>query len=64
MAINQALDRTAMTAAQAQLARVEAEGWPTIPTAWRCSRRRSHCRQRDLADCVHLFCSLYGRYPA
>ena len=26
MAINQAVDRTAMTAAQAQLARVEAEG--------------------------------------
>src|ERR1044072_8086417 len=38
MAINQAVDRTAMTAAQAQLA-------------------------RDLADAVHLFCSLYGRHP-
>ena len=26
-------------------------------------RRRARGQARDLADAVHLFCSLYGRYP-
>ena len=64
MAINQALDRTAMTAAQAQLARVEAEGSrrPSLSPA-RCSTASGPNSARDLADAVHLFCSLYGRHP-
>ena len=36
MAINQAVDRSALSAAQAQLARVDAEGWSSIPTASAC----------------------------
>ena len=63
MAIKQALDRTAMTAAQAQLARVEAEGCTDHPHRIALLSAGGPAANRDLADCVHLFCSLYGRYP-
>jgi len=63
MAINQALDRTAMTAAAAQLARVDAQG--SADHSYRLAligANGPNCA-RDLADAVHLFCSLYGRHP-
>lgn len=63
MAINRALDRTAMTAAQVQLARVEAEGCGDHPHRLALLGASGPSANRDLADCVHLFCSLYGRYP-
>ncbi|HTG80239.1 MAG TPA: hypothetical protein VL553_11650 [Sphingomicrobium sp.] len=63
MAINQAVDRTAMTAAQLQLARVEAEGSAEHPYRLRLMTASGPNHARDLADCVHLFCSLYGRHP-
>lgn len=63
MAINRALDRTAMTAAQAQLARVEAEGCADHPHRQALLVAGGPAANRDLADCIHLFCSLYGRYP-
>ena len=63
MAINQAVDRTALTAAQAQLARVEAEGSADHPYRLRLMAATGPNTARDLADCVHLFCSLYGRHP-
>jgi hypothetical protein len=63
MAINRALDRTAMTAGQAQLARVEAEGCADHPHRQALLSAGGPAANRDLADCVHLFCSLYGRYP-
>ena len=63
MAINQALDRTAMTAAQAQLARVEAQGCDDHPHRLALLSAGGPTANRDLADCIHLFCSLYGRYP-
>jgi len=63
MAINRALDRTAMTAAQAQLARVEAQGCVDHPHRLALMSAAGPAANRDLADCVHLFCSLYGRYP-
>ncbi len=63
MAINRALDRTAMTAAQAQLARVEAEGCADHPHRPALLAAAGPAANRDLSDCVHLFCSLYGRYP-
>ena len=63
MAINRSLDQTPVSVAEAQLARVAAEG----------SARHSHLLAlldgasvhsgRDLADAVHLLCSLHGRYP-
>jgi len=63
MAINQAVDRTAMSAAQLQLARVEAEGSAEHPYRLRLMTASGPNHARDLADCVHLFCSLYGRHP-
>ena len=63
MAIKRALDRTALTAAQAQLARVEAEGCANHPHRLALLNAGGPAANRDLADCVHLFCSLYGRYP-
>jgi hypothetical protein len=63
MAINRALDRTAMTVAQAQLARVEADGCADHPHRLALLAASGPAANRDLADCVHLFCSLYGRYP-
>jgi len=63
MAINQAVDRTAMSAAQLQLARVEAEGSAEHTYRLRLMAASGPNHARDLADCVHLFCSLYGRHP-
>jgi hypothetical protein len=63
MAINRALDRTAMSAAQAQLARVEAQGCADHPHRLALMSAGGPTANRDLADCIHLFCSLYGRYP-
>ncbi len=63
MAINHALDRTAMSAAQAQLARVGAQGCVDHPYRLTLMNVGGPHANRDLADCVHLFCSLYGRYP-
>jgi hypothetical protein len=63
MAINQAVDRTAMSAAQAQLARVEAEGSADHGYRVHLMSVSGPNTARDLADCVHLFCSLYGRHP-
>jgi hypothetical protein len=63
MAINQAVDRTATSAAEAQLARVGSQG--SVDHAYRLSlmTANGHNAARDLADAVHLFCSLYGRHP-
>lgn len=63
MAINQAVDRTAMTAAQAQLVRVEAQGSVGHGYRTRLMTATGPNHARDLADAVHLFCSLYGRHP-
>jgi len=63
MAINQALDRTAMTAAEAQLARVDAQGSSDHPYCRVLVSANGPNSARDLADAVHLFCSLYGRHP-
>lgn len=63
MAINQAVDRSAITAADAQLARVATQG--SRGHAYRLSLLSANGPNsaRDLADAVHLFCSLYGRHP-
>jgi hypothetical protein len=63
MAINRSVQSKPVSVAQAQLARVAGEG---------CARH-SHLNTlleavgphsgRDLADAVHLLCSLHGRYP-
>jgi hypothetical protein len=63
MAINQAFDRTALTAAEAQLARVDAQGSSDHPYRHALMNANGPNSARDLADAVHLFCSLYGRHP-
>ena len=63
MAINQALDRQALSAADAQLARVEALGSVDHPYRRALMAASGPNAARDLADAVHLFCSLYGRHP-
>jgi hypothetical protein len=63
MAINQAFDRAVMTAAEAQLARVDAQGSADHPYRLALVSATGHNSARDLADAVHLFCSLYGRHP-
>ena len=64
MAINRSVGRTTVSVAEAHLARVGAEG----------SARHRHLNAlleasgahstRDLADAVHLLCSLHGRHPS
>ena len=63
MAINQAVDRVAASVADAQLARVAAQG--SADHAYRLSLLSANGPNaaRDLGDAVHLFCSLYGRHP-
>ena len=63
MAINQAVDRMAVSVADAQLSRVAAQG--SADHAYRLSLMSANGPNsaRDLADAVHLFCSLYGRHP-
>jgi hypothetical protein len=63
MAINRSVEQQPVSVAAAQLARVAGEG----------SARHSHLASlldgagphagRDIADAVHLLCSLHGRYP-
>ncbi len=63
MAINRAVGQAALSAADAQLARVEAEGSVEHPYRRALLAASGPTAARDLADAVHLFCSLYGRHP-
>ena len=63
MAINRSVGRFEVSVAEAQLARVAGEGCarhPYLNSLLEASGRHSG---RDLADAVHLLCSLHGRYP-
>jgi len=63
MAINRSVDRQPVSVAEAQLARVAGEGCARhayLNALLEASGRHSG---RDLADAVHLLCSLHGRYP-
>ncbi len=63
MAINQAVERQALDVAYAQVARVAADGVARHDHAFRLSTASGPQAARDLADAVHLLCSLYGRHP-
>ncbi|WP_324807865.1 hypothetical protein SH584_01035 [Sphingomonas sp. LY29] len=63
MAIERAVEPQAVTPAGAQRARVEALGSAAHPYARRLATAAGPNAARDLADFVHLFCSLYGRHP-
>jgi hypothetical protein len=63
MAVNRSVGQYQVSAAEAQLARVAGEGCarhPYLNSLLEASGRHSG---RDLADAVHLLCSMHGRYP-
>ena len=63
MAINQAVDRQALSIADLAVARVARQG--SADHAYVAALRSASGPEaaRDLADAVHLLCSLYGRHP-
>jgi hypothetical protein len=63
MAINRSIEQAPVSVAAAQLARVSGEGCARHPYLLSLLEGTGpHCA-RDLADAVHLLCSLHGRYP-
>ena len=63
MAVNRSVGQPQVSVAEAQLARVAGEGCARhsyLNALLEASGRHSG---RDLADAVHLLCSLHGRYP-
>ena len=63
MAFNRSVDQVPVSVAETQLARVAGEGCarhPYLNALLEASGRHSG---RDLADAVHLLCSIHGRYP-
>ena len=63
MAINRSVDPQPVSVAAAQLARVAADGSARhLHLAALLEGTGPHCG-RDIADAVHLFCSLHGHYP-
>jgi len=63
MAINRSVDRKPVSVAEAQLARVAGEGCARHPHLSALLEASGPQCARDLADAVHLLCSLHGRYP-
>ncbi|HUP67227.1 MAG TPA: hypothetical protein VM145_03320 [Sphingomicrobium sp.] len=63
MAINRSVQHQQVSVAEAQLARVAGDGCARHPHLnGLLEASGPHCG-RDLADAVHLLCSLHGRYP-
>ena len=63
MAFNRSVEQVPVSVAETQLARVAGEGCarhPYLNALLEASGRHSG---RDLADAVHLLCSIHGRYP-
>ncbi|HVL78476.1 MAG TPA: hypothetical protein VM346_04220 [Sphingomicrobium sp.] len=63
MAINRALNQGALSAAEAHLARVADTGCGRHPHLAALVDGAGAHSARDLADAVHLLCSLHGRHP-
>ena len=63
MAINRSVQRTPVSVAEAQLARVAGEGCARHPHLNGLLEASGPHSGRDLSDAVHLLCSLHGRYP-
>ena len=63
MAISPSLDPKPVGVAEAQLARVAADGCARHPHLNALLESSGPNSGRDLADAVHLLCSLHGRYP-
>ena len=63
MATNRFVDRTALSAAEAHLARVAEEGSARHPHLVRLVEASGPNAARDIADAVHLLCSVHGDHP-
>jgi hypothetical protein len=63
MAIERFVDRKKVSAAEAQLARVGAEGCARHPHLAALVDGTGQHIARDIADSVHLLCSVHGRHP-
>ena len=63
MAINRSVEQKALSVAEAQLARVAGDGCARHPHLNSLLEASGPHSGRDLADAVHLLCSLHGRYP-
>jgi hypothetical protein len=63
MAVNPSVDHKSVSVAEAQLARVAADGCARHPHLNSLLETTGPHSGRDLSDAVHLLCSLHGRYP-
>jgi uncharacterized protein DUF6975 len=63
MAVNRSVGHNAVSVADAQLARVASEGCARHSYLSSLLEASGRHAGRDLADAVHLLCSLHGRYP-
>jgi hypothetical protein len=63
MAINRSVERQPVSVAEAQLVRVAGEGCARHPYLNALLESSGRHSGRDLADAVHLLCSLHGHYP-
>ena len=63
MASNRVVDRQMLGVAETQLARVAGQGSAGHPFLAELAQGSSPHAARNLADAVHLLCSLYGRHP-
>ena len=63
MAINRSVGQKSVSVAEAQLARVASEGCARHAYLNALLESSGRHAGRDLADAVHLLCSLHGRYP-
>src|SRR3982750_4686479 len=64
MAINRSVGRSPVSVAEAHLARVGAEGSARHRHLISLLEASGAHSARDLADAVHLLCSLHGRHPS
>jgi len=63
MAINRSVDQKMVSVAEAQLARVAGDGIARHPHLNALLEAAGPHSGRDLADAVHLLCSIHGRHP-
>ena len=63
MAIQRSVDPRPVSVAEAQLARVAGDGCARHPHLNALLESSGPHSGRDLADAVHLLCSIHGRYP-
>jgi uncharacterized protein DUF6975 len=63
MAINRSVNHTPVSVAEAQLARVAGDGCARHAHVNALLEVSGPAAASDLADAVHLLCSLHGRYP-